>query len=67
MEEETKKLLYMQESEQISNDESAFYYTKLHDFNSDGQLDGLGITVKKLYISEIREYFSLFPTIISLK
>ncbi|CAG2166729.1 unnamed protein product [Oppiella nova] len=39
--EEANNLLYMQESDQITNDQSAFYYTKLHDFNSDGRLDGL--------------------------
>ncbi|CAG2122347.1 unnamed protein product [Medioppia subpectinata] len=31
----------MQEADQITNEVSAFYYTKLHDFNSDGKLDGL--------------------------
>ncbi|XP_054164777.1 uncharacterized protein LOC128962428 [Oppia nitens] len=39
--EEASNLLYLQQSEKISNDESAFYYTKLHDFNSDAKLDGL--------------------------
>ncbi len=31
----------MQESDQITLNQSAFYYTRLHDFNNDGGLDGL--------------------------
>ncbi len=41
MKEEANKLLYMQESDQITLNQSAFYYTRLHDFNNDGGLDGL--------------------------
>lgn len=43
LKEEANKLLYMQESDQISSEQSAFYYTRLHDFNSDAKLDGLGL------------------------
>jgi hypothetical protein len=31
----------MQESDQITTNQSALYYTRLHDFNNDGGLDGL--------------------------
>lgn len=31
----------MQKAEKLTLDETAFYYTKLHDFNNDGGLDGL--------------------------
>ena len=41
LKEEAGKVLHLQRSDKIPIQESAFYYTKLHDFNNDGGLDGL--------------------------
>ncbi|CAG2107318.1 unnamed protein product [Medioppia subpectinata] len=39
--EEASILLYMKDANQITHEESYLYFIKLHDFNSDGKLDGL--------------------------
>ncbi|RWS26899.1 Multiple coagulation factor deficiency protein 2-like protein [Leptotrombidium deliense] len=39
--EETKNIAQLQQDKQISQMDAAFYYHRLHDFNSDGYLDGL--------------------------
>ncbi|RWS26901.1 Multiple coagulation factor deficiency protein 2-like protein [Leptotrombidium deliense] len=39
--EETKHVIKLQEDKKITQQDAAFYFHRLHDFNTDGYLDGL--------------------------